>query len=146
MKKQIMTVGKRIRAIRMFRTMTQKELGEKLGYKSSPTIRIAQYESGKRSPHKEPIKAFAEALDVSFDAIDVAPINDSTKLMHTLFAMEDFFDLKIKEVDHKAYLTFDSEELEELLSEWLKMYNSYKNGDISEYEYKEWEYKFCKRK
>ena len=38
------------------------------------------------------------------------------------------------------------EELEELLSEWLKMYNSYKNGDISEYEYKEWEYKFCKRK
>ena len=50
-------------------------------------------------------KAFAEALDVSFDAIDIAPINDSTKLMHTLFAMEDFFKLrdKIDEICDHTY-------------------------------------------
>lgn len=144
--KKIMNVGKRIRSIRLFRNMTQKELGDKLGYNNSPTIRIAQYESGMRSPQKEPMKNFADALDVSFNAIDVPAIDDSTELMHTLFAMEDFFDLKIKDIDQKAYLTFDSKELEEMLSEWLKMYQSYQNGDISEYDYKEWEYKFCKRK
>ena len=144
--KKIMNVGKRIRSIRLFRNMTQTELGDKLGYNNSPTIRIAQYEAGMRSPQKEPMKNFADALDVSFDAIDVPTIEDSTKLMHTLFAMEDFFDLRINEIDHKACLTFDSEELEELLSEWLIKYKAYKNGDISEYEYKEWEYKFCKRK
>lgn len=144
--KKKMNIGKRIRSLRMFRNMTQKELGDKLGYISSPTIRIAQYEAGKRTPQKEAISNFAEALDVSFNAIDVPAIDDSTELMHTLFAMEDFFDLKIKDIDNKAYLTFDSEELEEMLSEWLKVYNSYQNGDISEFDYKEWEYKFCKRK
>lgn len=144
--KKKMNIGKRIRSLRMFRNMTQKELGDKLGYISSPTIRIAQYEAGKRTPQKEAISNFAEALDVSFNAIDVPAINDSTELMHTLFAMEDFFDLKIKDIDNKAYLTFDSLELEEMLSEWLKVYNSYQNGDISEFDYKEWEYKFCKRK
>lgn len=144
--KKKMNIGKRIRSLRIFRNMTQKELGDKLGYNSSPTIRIAQYEAGKRTPQKEAISNFADALDVSFNAIDVPAIDDSTELMHTLFAMEDFFDLKIKDIDQKAYLTFDSKELEEMLSEWLKMYQSYQNGDISEYDYKEWEYKFCKRK
>ena len=140
--KKIMNVGKRIRSLRLFRNMTQKELGDKLGYNNSPTIRIAQYEAGQRTPQKEALKNFANALDVSFDAIDVPKIEDSSKLMHILFAIEDFFDLKIKDINHKAYLTFDSDELEELLTEWVIKYTAYQNGDISEYEYKEWKYKF----
>lgn len=142
--KKIMNVGKRIRSIRLFRNMTQKELGDKLGYNNSPTIRIAQYESGMRSPQKEPMKNFADALDVSFDAIDVPTIEDSTKLMHTLFALEEFFDLRITVLDNKVCLTF-GEEAEPLLSEWYEKYKSFQNGDISENEYKNWQYNY-KRK
>ena len=143
--KKIMNVGKRIRSLRLFRNMTQKELGDKLGYNSSPTIRIAQYETGQRTPQKEAIKNFANALDVSFDAIDVPTIEDPSKLMHTLFAMEEFFELKIKEIEHYAYLTFECEEIQELLSEWLIKYKAYQNGDISDYEYKEWKYKLYQK-
>lgn len=42
-----MTLGKRIKRIRTYRGMTQRELGIRLGYKESGAdIRIAQYEMG----------------------------------------------------------------------------------------------------
>ena len=41
-----MKLGARIRKIRMFRNITQKELGRRLGYgENSADVRIAQYES-----------------------------------------------------------------------------------------------------
>ncbi|MFR7616363.1 MAG: helix-turn-helix domain-containing protein, partial [Faecalibacillus intestinalis] len=49
-----MKLGARIRKIRMFRNITQKELGRRLGYgESSADVRIAQYESGQRTPKQE---------------------------------------------------------------------------------------------
>ena len=44
-----MTIGERIRKIRDFRNLTQKELGVELGFpESNAGIRIAQYESPKK--------------------------------------------------------------------------------------------------
>lgn len=49
-----MTLGKRIKRIRTYRGMTQRELGIRLGYKESGAdIRIAQYEMGHRKPKKD---------------------------------------------------------------------------------------------
>ena len=49
----------------MFRNITQKELGRRLGYgESSADVRIAQYESGQRTPKQETLIRIAEILEV----------------------------------------------------------------------------------
>ena len=46
-----MAIGERIRYIRKLRKMTQKELGTAVGFEEkNADIRMAQYESGTRSP------------------------------------------------------------------------------------------------
>ena len=48
-----MTLGERIKRIRTFRGLTQRELGLKLGYEErNADVRVAQYESGYRVPKK----------------------------------------------------------------------------------------------
>ena len=47
-----MVLGERIKRIRTFRGLTQRELGLKLGYEErNADVRIAQYESGYRVPN-----------------------------------------------------------------------------------------------
>ena len=46
-----MAIGERIHFFRTLRGMTQKSLGQLIGFnEKTADIRIAQYESGKRSP------------------------------------------------------------------------------------------------
>ena len=47
-----MTIGDKIKKIRTFRKMTQKELSEKIGL--TDQHRIVQYEKGVRVPKKNP--------------------------------------------------------------------------------------------
>ena len=50
-----MAIGDRIKRARNFRGMTQKELGMAVGLdEKSADIRIAQYESGTRTPKESP--------------------------------------------------------------------------------------------
>ena len=140
-----MNIGKRLRNIRNHRNMTQQELGVKIGIdEKSAGVRIIQYEKGLRSPRKEYVEKISEVLNVIPEAINVPTINNSTDLMHLLFALEEFYDLRITELDNKVCLTF-GKEVEPLLSEWYKKNKSLKNSDISEYEYKNWQYNY-KRK
>ena len=140
-----MNIGKRLRNIRNHRNLTQQALGEKLGIdEKSAGVRVIQYEKGLRTPRKKYVEKFSEVLNVMPEAINVPTINDSTGLMHLLFALEEFFDLRITELDNKVCLTF-GKEVEPLLSEWYEKNKSFQNGDISENEYKDWQYNY-KRK
>lgn len=140
-----MNLGKRLRNIRMFRQLTQQALGKLLGFKGNSTyIRIAQYERGQRTPKSDYLEKLSSVLDVVPEALNIPSINSSTELMHLLFALEEFFDLRITVLDNKVCLTF-GEEAEPLLSEWYEKYKSFQNGDISENEYKNWQYNY-KRK
>ncbi len=140
-----MNLGKRLRNIRMFRQLTQQALGKMLGFKGNSTyIRIAQYERGQRTPKSDYLEKLSSVLDVVPEALNIPSINSSTELMHLLFALEEFFDLRITVLDNKVCLTF-GEEAEPLLSEWYEKYKSFQNGDISENEYKNWQYNY-KRK
>lgn len=58
-----MTVGEKIRDIRVEKGMTQKELGEALGVSVQT---ISAYESGRRRPKVETLSRFADALDVPY--------------------------------------------------------------------------------
>lgn len=59
-----MAIGDRIKRARNFRGMTQKELGMAVGLdEKSADIRIAQYESGTRTPKEDLLKKIAEVTN-----------------------------------------------------------------------------------
>lgn len=61
-----MTLGQRIKRIRTYRGMTQRELGIRLGYKErGADVRIAQYEADQRRPKEATLYQMAEILEVS---------------------------------------------------------------------------------
>ena len=103
-----MAIGKRIRFFRNRKGMTQKQLGELLGFLGKTSdVRMAQYESESRTPKQDLVKEMAHLLDVSPRAITVPEIDSYIGLMHTLFALEDMYGLKIGEIDGEVCLRLD---------------------------------------
>ena len=85
-----MAIGERINYLRNYLGMTQKYLGLEIGFPvASADVRIAQYETGSRTPKAEITAAIADALGVAPEALNVPDIDSYIGLMHTLFAMED---------------------------------------------------------
>lgn len=63
--RSFMSPGKRIRRFRLKRGMTQRALGTAVGFPAKTAdIRIAQYESGARTPKHGLLCALAQALDI----------------------------------------------------------------------------------
>ena len=103
-----MAIGERIHFFRNFRGITQKYLGQKLGYSDKTAdVRVAQYESGKRTPKADTIEQLAGILDISPKALDVPDIDTYYGLMHTLFALEDMYGLTITTLDGQVCLKQD---------------------------------------
>lgn len=87
-----MTVGEKIRVIRTFRGMTQKELGLSVGFdEKGADNRIAQYETDYRVPRKEMLDKIALALTVNCLNFYSAGKGDSAPedLLRTLFWLEE---------------------------------------------------------
>ena len=92
-----MAIGERIRFFRNLRGMTQKYLGQVVGFpEKTADIRMAQYESGSRTPKAELTESLAGALGVSPLALSVPDIDSYLGLMHTLFTLEDRYGLTVE--------------------------------------------------
>ena len=59
-----MKPGEKIKLVRKHRGLTQRELGERLHLDGNAANRIAQYESGFRTPKESRTKDIAKALNV----------------------------------------------------------------------------------
>ena len=71
-----MAIGERIHFFRLLRGMTQKYLGMALGFpEKSADVRLAQYETGSRTPKADLTAALAQVLDVSPHALSVPDIH-----------------------------------------------------------------------
>ncbi|MDR1564006.1 MAG: helix-turn-helix domain-containing protein [Oscillospiraceae bacterium] len=144
-----MAVGDRIKRIRNFRGLTQKELGVALGYDDNTAdVRVAQYESGTRTPKEDTLKKIAEVLGVNYRAIYEPTLYAAEDVMYTLFELDEHYgDLHIHTVEdisdpldpqtHKA-VTFNSHLLDNFLSEWQQRKKDLADGFISKAEYMEW--------
>ena len=146
-----MAIGERIRFFRNKRGMTQKYLGVLMGFpEKSADIRMAQYESGSRTPKEDLINSLAQALDVSPSALNVPDIDSYIGLMHTLFALEDLYGLKIGEVQGEVCLRADvfhgssAIELNRMLRNWNDVAAKLKSGEITQEEYNAWRYQYPK--
>lgn len=86
-----MTTGKRIRFIRTFRCMTQKELWIALGFDVGSTdIRVSQYESDNRKTIKEPmLRQMVEILKVNYNALKTYEFDNPLDVMESFFWFEE---------------------------------------------------------
>ena len=144
-----MAINERIQFFRNLRGLTQKNLGAALGFpENSADIRVAQYESGSRKPKTEITEKLAEVLDVSPKALDVPDIDGYVGLMHTLFALEDIYGLKVTRKNGRTCLCPDFASggqallVMTLLDEWMEQREKLLSGAITEEEYDQWRYRF----
>ena len=146
-----MAIGERIRFFRNLRGMTQKHLGLLLGFpERSADVRMAQYETGTRTPKADLTAALANTLDVSPRALSVPDIESHLGLMHTLFALEDIYGLKVDKWDDDVCLRVDlfkgdkAAELHKMLYAWQHVAADFRAGKISKEEYDQWRYHYPK--
>ena len=144
-----MAIGERIRFFRNLRGMTQKYLGQVVGFpEKTADIRMAQYESGSRTPKAELTENLAGVLGVSPLALSVPDIDSYLGLMHTLFALEDIYGMKIDKLDDEVCIRLDKNRgtsyisLLERFTAWQKEAEKYRNGEISKEEYDHWRYTY----
>ncbi len=143
-----MAIGERIRFIRNLRGMTQKWLGIQAGLpEKTADIRMAQYESGTRVPKEDLTEKIADALNVSPAALNVPDIESYVGVMHTLFALEDLYALKIDEVDGEPVIRLNKSAPEylkmiEMFLTWQKEAKRWHDGEITKEEYDQWRYRY----
>ncbi len=144
-----MAIGERIRFIRNLRGMTQKYLGTLAGFpEKTADIRMAQYESGTRTPKEALTGTLAGALDVSPLALKVPDIDSYLGLMHTLFALEDLYGLTVENRDGEVLLHFnprkgrDASNISEMVNAWAAVAEKYRAGELTRDEYDRWRYNY----
>ncbi len=144
-----MAIGERIRFIRNLKGMTQKYLGIQVGFpEKTADIRMAQYESGSRTPKADLINKVAEVFDVSTAALTVPDIESYNGVMHTLFTMEDLYGLRIDNLDGELCIRLDKGmgvnyiSMLDMFTAWQEQAEKYKNGEISKKEYDHWHYNY----
>lgn len=144
-----MAIGERIRRIRNMRRMTLRYLGEAVGFpKNNADVRMAQYEKGTRTPKADLTKQIADVLGVVPETLDVPNIESYLGVMHTLFALEDTFGLRIDKLSDEVCIRLDKESgmnyinMLNLFNEWQTKAEQLRNGEISKKEYDNWRYNF----
>lgn len=146
-----MAIGERIRFFRNLCGMTQKYLGQVVGFpEKTADIRMAQYESGSRTPKADLTNNLANVFGVSTSALTVPDIDSYNGLMHTLFTLEDLYGLRITELDGEVCLHLDKGmginyiTMFEMFTAWKEQAEKLKNGEISKEEYDNWRYNYPK--
>lgn len=144
-----MAIGERIRFIRNQRGMTQKWLGQAVGFpQKTADVRMAQYESGSRTPKEDLVKALAYVLEVSPLALSIPDIDSDLGFIHTMFAIEDIHGVRAEKQGDEVHIVFDGskrtmdESVFKMLSAWAEQAEKFRSGEISKEEYDRWRYRF----
>lgn len=146
-----MAIGERIRFFRNLRGMTQKYLGQVVGFpEKTADIRMAQYESGSRTPKADLTNTLANVFGISTSALTVPDIDSYNGLMHTLFALEDLYGFRIDTLSDEICIRLDKGmdtnyiTMLEMFSAWQEQSEKLKNGEITKEEYDQWRYNYPK--
>ena len=146
-----MAIGERIRFFRNLRGMTQKYLGQVVGFpEKTADIRMAQYESGSRTPKAELTESLAGALGISPLALSVPDIDSERCRMHTQRTLEDRYGWTVETGENGVFLRVDprkgkdAAELSEMLTAWAEQAERLRNGEINREDYDKWRYNYPK--
>ena len=151
-----MTIGERIKIIREFRGLTQKELGLAIGYDDKTArARISQYEINYRIPKDETLILLANALSINVHAIQNYSLASTSDIMEYLFWLDEkmerkgvyLYQTEEEKINLQIHATNDNPRteislnyagLDNQLNEWYQKKSQLANGEISEYDYFEW--------
>lgn len=128
-------LGFRIRAIRLKRGLTQKELADAAGVGESA---LRSYELGARYPKQGQIESIARALKIRPEAIQCQAVFKPLELLYLLFRYEKLFDLLPSEDGAAAVESRDFGVLQKGLSDWGKKRRELDAGEITADEYEDW--------
>ena len=128
-----------------------RNLGDRLEYlrgldKRKEEVTASITEQGAMTP--ELTAALAHALDVSSLALTVPDIDSDLGLMHTLFALEDTYGLRVEAADGEICLGVDTSQgaraasLREMLRAWREQAAKLEAGEITREEYDRWRYHY----
>ncbi len=144
-----MAIGERIRFFRNLRGMTQKYLGQMVGFpEKTADVRMAQYESGSRTPKEDLANALANVLEVSPLALRIPDIDSDLGFIHTLFAVEDIYGVRAEKQGDEVHIVFDgskrtmNESVFKMLSAWADQSDKLRKGEVSKDQYDRWRYTF----
>lgn len=144
-----MAVGERIKRVRNFRGITQKELDIAIGFdEKRADIRVAQYESNTRTPKEGLLRKIAEVLEVDFRSLYEPTLYAAEDIMHSLFELDEHYPgTRLYEVtdttgpdfpEKHISVSFRYRLLDEFLLEWQLRKKLLAAGEITREEYLEW--------
>lgn len=161
-----MQIGERIKRIREFRKMTQKDLGVEIGFPAkSAAVCIAQYESCKVSPKKDTALLMSKVLNCNYINIyydenlgkaerfmfDLFWMEESTGSSLYIFQLEKYSNDTDKRTIYGMYndynydsifppvaLAFNYSLINDFMREWAYHFNERQKKEISNDEYFEW--------
>lgn len=143
-----MAVGERIQRIRNFRGMSQNQLGIAIGLNEETARgRIAQYESGVRTPKEDMLRKIAKVLDVNFRIFYDPTLNAAEDVMLILFEFDEHYPIGLHEVEDTSdpyfpqkhiAVSFNYLLLDNFMKEWMQRKKDLADGTISKAEYIEW--------
>lgn len=139
-----MSTGKNIRKVRKWRGITQEELGKALGIgEGSAGTRMAQYETGKRTPKGEMLGKIARVLFVNPKCLAVPKGYSEDDMIYRLLILEDYFpEMKLERNGRtgEVVINLQNKKINEFLYQWGTIRGKKKQGMISEDEYMQWKY------
>lgn len=123
----------KLKFLRQYRKMTQKELGMRIGFpEKSAGVRIAQYESGTRLPKIERMDKIADALDFPHSVFRTLTTVEVMILLEVLPQWEERFGKDY------ALLKLIGNKTTQTIYDWLSIYPKYfENKDTNE-DYDRW--------
>ena len=142
-----MAIGKRIKFFRKKKEFTQKQFGRMLGFLGRTSdVRIAQYEAEARIPKQELVEKMANIFDISPNALTVPNIDNYIGLLHTFFALEDLYGLKIITINDEICLHLDKSDLSllQMFQAWQEQSAKLEQGKITKQQYDQWRYNYPK--
>lgn len=143
-----MTLGEKIKKYRELRELTQRELGQKVGFSAgTEDSRIRKYEKNMMAPKTDIRRKIAEALDIDMSALNDIDIQTEKDAIRVLFYLEEKYGMDIKKTDREIRLTFDIDntdiwKLIEYLEEWATKKEEYikkKGNTTGEFQWKIYE-------
>lgn len=161
-----MQINERIKRVREYRKITQKELGLALGgTEKSAAVRIGQYETGARIPKKESAIALSKALNCNYiNFYNGSDLSEAERIMMDFFWLEEtmtgslyifqlqryndksdiriahgmFNDYQYDGVFPPVALALNYNKINDFMREWAYHFNERQKKEISADEYFEW--------
>ena len=133
-----MTIGEKIRRIRKFRHMKQRELAVAIGLDEKSVSRIGQYEIGYRVPQKETLEQISRALNVNilnFVELKRFPNEKCNSVEDTSVYYHDSDSWPTHE---PMGLWFNNTLLCNFIEEWANHKKELLRGEITKEQYFEW--------